>query len=60
MLTILQEAGPEGLTSEEWNEQAREIGLYQKQKQRLYDTRQALKAKGLVHGSAGRWYVTNR
>ena len=58
MLTILQQAGPAGLIVEEWNEQAREIGLYPKQKQRLYDLRQALKDKRLVHTCGGRWFVT--
>ena len=56
MLTILQEAGPQGLTIEEWNEQAREIGL--STKQRLFDYRIALERKKLVHSCTGRWYVT--
>ena len=58
-LTILQQAGLAGLTVEDWNEQAREIGLYPKQKQRLYDLRQALKSKRAVHSYVDRWYVTN-
>ena len=60
MLTILQEAGPAGLSVEEWNEQAREIGLYPKQKQRLYDLRQVLKHKRLVHTCGDRWFVTTQ
>jgi hypothetical protein len=58
MLTILQEAGPAGLTAEEWNTQAREIDLCKGQKQRLYDLRTSLKRKGRVHTSMDRWYVT--
>ena len=56
MLTILQEAGPQGLTVEEWNEQARDIGL--SPKQRLFDYRMALENKQLVHSYNDRWYIT--
>lgn len=63
MLTVLQEAGPNGLTTDEWNEQAREVGLCEGQRgqrQRFYDLRVKLKHKKLCHETQGRWYVTNR
>lgn len=58
MLTILEEAGSEGLTPEEWNEQARDAGI-KAARQRLYECRIKLKRKGLVHESqGGKWHVT--
>ncbi len=63
MLTVLQEAGPTGLTADEWNDKAREVGLCEGQKgqrQRFYDLRIKLKKKKLVHETQGKWYVTTR
>ncbi len=60
MLTILQDAGPNGLTQEEWNDQAREGGLGVKRRSDLLDHRSALKRKKLVHSYADRWHVTAR
>lgn len=57
MLSVLAEGGPDGLSLEDWNEAAREIGLGPKQ--RLYDYRVALKDKRLAHSMGDRWYVTN-
>ena len=59
MLTILQQAQPNGLAVEEWNAEAREIGLCGGKKQRHYDLRMQLKDKKRVHESVNRWYVSN-
>lgn len=59
MLTILIEAGPDGLTVDEWNEKAREVGIGTNRKATLYDIRKVLnKDKKLVHETMDRWYVT--
>jgi hypothetical protein len=63
MLTVLQEAMPDGLTIENWNEQAKDAGLCEGQKgqrRRFYDLRTQLKRKKLVHETQGRWYITTR
>ena len=60
MLTILQDAMPDGLTQDEWNDQARDGGLGVKRRSDLLDLRSALKRKGLVHSYADKWYVTTR
>lgn len=59
MLTVLGEAGPDGLTVDEWNEKAREVGIGTKRKATLYDIRNKLKDKKLVHSTMDRWYVTH-
>src|SRR6185295_6742994 len=59
MLNILDDAGPNGLTVEEWNDKARENGLGLKRRMSLMDYRKALKDKKLVHEYAGHWYITN-
>ena len=58
ILTILQDAGPDGLTLDEWNDQARDAGLGVKRRGDLLDLRSALKRKELVHSYADQWYVT--
>ena len=58
MLTILQDAMPDGLTQDEWNDQARDAGLGVKRRGDLLDLRSALKRKGLAHSYAAKWYVT--
>ncbi len=60
MLTILEDAMPNGLTLEEWNSLAREAGLGVTRRTSLMDWRSALKRKGLVHSYGDRWYVTTR
>jgi hypothetical protein len=60
MLIILDEAGPAGLSVEEWNDKARENGLGAKRRMTLMDCRKALKDKGLVHIHMDRWHVTHR
>src|SRR6185312_13471928 len=60
MLNILDDAGPAGLSVEEWNDKARENGLGINRRMSLMDYRKALKDKKLVHEDAGHWYITNR
>ena len=60
MFTLLYDAGPGGLTTEEWNERAREAGLGTPRKADLYDFRTALKAKKLVNEYANRWTVRHQ
>jgi hypothetical protein len=58
MYHILREAGAAGLMQEEWNEKCREVGIGAKRHADLYDIREALRAKQLVHEYAGRWNYT--
>jgi len=58
MLNILDDAGPSGLTLDEWNERARAEGLGVTRRMSLMDYRKALKDKKLIHTYAERWYVT--
>ena len=53
MFSMLHDAGPRGLTTEEWNERARGAGLGRR-KADLYDFRAALEAKQLVRQYDGR------
>ena len=55
MFSILQAAGQSGLTTEDWNSKAREVGLGAGRKADLYDFRQALIARGLVRQHGSRW-----
>src|SRR5262245_49529460 len=55
MFSILHGAGPGGLTTERWNELARNEGLGIKRKADLYDFREALKSKQLVRQYGDRW-----
>jgi hypothetical protein len=55
MFSILHNAGPSGLTTEQWNERARNEGVGLTRKADLYDIREALKSKGLVRQYADRW-----
>lgn len=57
MFRLLHEAGSVGLTTEEWGEKAREVGITTKQ--RTYELRMALKDKEMVREYAGRWFVSN-
>ena len=57
MFRLLHEAGSVGLTTEEWSEKAREVGITTKQ--RTYELRMALKDKEMVREYAGRWFVSN-
>jgi hypothetical protein len=58
MLNILEDAGLSGLTTDEWNDKARDNGIGTSRRATLMDLRKALKDKGLVHSYADRWYPT--
>ena len=55
--SILHDAGPGGLTTEQWNEKLRDIGIGVKRRADLLDIRGALKSKQLVREFTGRWTV---
>jgi hypothetical protein len=55
MYSILHDAGQGGLTSEQWNEKCREVGIGTSRRADIYDNRAALKAKYLVREFNGRW-----
>jgi len=55
MFTILYDAG--SLTTEHWNERAREAGIGTKRKADLYDIRSALVAKRMVFETQKGWMV---
>jgi hypothetical protein len=57
MFSILHSAGARGLTTEQWNERAREAGVGTSRKADLYDLRSALHSKSLIYQSADRWVV---
>jgi hypothetical protein len=56
----LYRAGIVGLSTEEWNNKAREIGIGVKRNADLYDVRDQLRSKKLVRESAGRWFVDHK
>jgi phenylpyruvate tautomerase PptA (4-oxalocrotonate tautomerase family) len=57
MFSIL-DAAAAGLTTDEWNDQAREAGLGVKRRADLHDLRNSLKARGLVCQNGNRWFVS--
>jgi RecA-family ATPase len=57
MFSILHGAGPAGLTTEQWNQQARTVDIGTKRKADSYDIRTALKSKGLVRQYGERWNI---
>jgi len=58
MYGILHEAGAKGLTTEEWNARAREVGIGDRRKADLVDIRNALKSKDLIRQYGEIWVVT--
>jgi hypothetical protein len=58
MYGLLHSAGQAGLTTEEWYEKTRGVGIGLKRHADLYDIREALRSKSLVHEYAGRWNIT--
>ncbi len=58
MLSLLRAAIPDGLTTDDWNELAREHGIGAKRRADLVDIRLALESKGLIHQSSDRWHVS--
>jgi hypothetical protein len=59
MLTVIDEAGANGLTLDEWNDKAKKVGIGATRHATLYDARKALEDKGLVHSYVDRWYVSH-
>ena len=57
MFGSLHAAGASGLSTEEWNDRARNVELGEKRKEDLWDFRAALKGKKLVHRYGDRWTV---
>lgn len=57
MLTILQKAGATGLSTEDWNDRARDAGLAIKRKADLFDFRAALQKKGLIFLGERGWFA---
>jgi hypothetical protein len=57
MFSILHDAGPAGLSTEEWNSRARDAGIGVKRKADHCDIRSALKAKKLAREYNERWTV---
>jgi hypothetical protein len=55
MFAILHDA--RSLSTEQWNERAREAGIGTKRKADLVDIRVALKAKGLIYETMSGWAV---
>jgi hypothetical protein len=58
MYSILREAGQGGLTTEQWNEKLREVGIGIKRKADIYDSRGSLVGKHLIREFNGRWTAT--
>jgi hypothetical protein len=56
MFSIL-DAAAAGLTTDEWNDQARAAGLGTKRRADLHDLRVGLKVRGLICENSGRWFV---
>lgn len=57
MFSILHDAGPNGLTTDEWNAVAREAGIGVNRRATLFDIRGVLKAKEMVTCHNDRWTV---
>jgi hypothetical protein len=60
MYRMVYDAGPNGLTVEEWNEKARAEGIGIKRRAQLIDNRNALKDMNMVRESSGRWRVNHQ
>jgi hypothetical protein len=58
MYSLLHTAGAAGLLTEEWYAKAKGIGIGTKRHADLYDIREALKSKRLIHEYGGRWNVS--
>lgn len=54
---ILYDAGDVGMTVDEWNEQARLVGIGTNRRADLVDLRKGLHDKGVIRESGGRWFV---
>jgi hypothetical protein len=56
MLNIVEEAGPNGLSNDEWLEGAKAIGIGRTREATFYDIRKALKDKKLIYTFNERWF----
>lgn len=56
---ILHDAGDAGLTLEEWNNEAKAVGLGANRKATLHDLRKALEDRSMVREYGGRWKVNH-
>jgi AAA domain-containing protein len=56
---ILFDAGPNGLTLDEWNTKAKEVGIGVSRPAALYDLRKALEDKKMVREYGGLWKVNH-
>jgi hypothetical protein len=59
LLRILEEAGPAGLSTEEWNNRARAAGLAKNRPASLYDFRHALLERKLVCQRGDQWLIAS-
>lgn len=59
MFGLLHDAGSAGLTTEEWNAQAREVGIGAKRKATLHDIQHALLNKRMVRKTGDLWTVNH-
>ena len=59
MLDILLSAGQRGLSTEEWNERAKEAGLGLRRAAKLYDLKSSLLKKGMVRQFGEAWTVAH-
>lgn len=57
VFAILHSAGERGLSTDEWNAQARDAGIGVKRRADLHDIRESLKSKSLIKEFNGRWSV---
>ena len=57
---ILYDAGPQGLSQEDWNEQLRANGIGTARKADIIDIRMELKDRRLIREYAGRWFVDHK
>jgi len=57
MFSLLSEAEPAGLLTEEWNLKARAAGISERRRADLTDCRAGLKRKGYVREYMDRWHV---
>jgi hypothetical protein len=57
MLRLLRDAGPAGLSTDEWNDRAREVGIGVTRRQTLVNVRGQLKDRNLVREYNGIWHV---
>lgn len=56
---ILHDAGDTGLTLEEWNNEAKAVGIGASRKATLHDLRKALEDRSMVREYGGRWKVNH-